>query len=256
MRARDLPERIETWSGCTIVCFGAHPGDDVHAAGTFARLRRRGNDVHLVTYANGDAGSRDPRMTSKRLARIRRAEQEKAARRVGIAAGNVHLLGQRDGELAYGDRRALVQRATAWIRRLSPHALFALDPGAGCEPLRDAGSRAAALATYDAVRAARGHLHFPELLVEGLEPWSVPVCFFFHSPEPNYWVDVASAIDAKIDARCAHVSQLGRRVEAYEASMHPEDRARCERAIRDDAARAGQPHGMAYAEAFRRSTDA
>jgi hypothetical protein len=50
--ARSLPEsksgpaaRSPAWR---------YPDDDLHAAGTLARLRRAGNDVHLVMYTNDD----------------------------------------------------------------------------------------------------------------------------------------------------------------------------------------------------------
>jgi LmbE family N-acetylglucosaminyl deacetylase len=255
MRAQERSERIEEWTGCTIACFGAHPDDDLHAAGTFARLCQAGNDVHLVMYTNDDKGSRDRAMTGPRLARIRRAEQEAAAARLGIPRGNLHWLGHRDGELEYADRRALVKQVTSVIRRLTPHAVFSFDPGARFEQLHKSDHRAAAFATIDAIRAAHWHLYFPELLDEGLEPWDVPVCFFYDSHEPNYWVDVAATVDAKIEAFCSHVSQFGRRVDAYEPEMHAEDRARFERAIRAYTAGVGAPHGLAHAEAFRRSTE-
>lgn len=248
-------ERIEDWSGRTIACFGAHPDDDLHAAGTFARLVRAGNDVHLVMYTNDDKGSRDRTMTGERLARIRRAEQEAAAACVGIPKQNLHWLGHRDGELEYVDRRLLVKQVTAAIRRLRPDALFSFDPGARFEQWHKSDHRSAAFVTVDAVRAAPWHLYFPELLDEGLEPFEVPVCFFYDSREPNYFVDVSAEIDAKIAAFCSHVSQFGRRQAAYEPGLHPEDRSRFERAIRAHCAAVGMPHGLAFAEAFRRSTD-
>jgi LmbE family N-acetylglucosaminyl deacetylase len=255
VRARDLPERIEDWTGRTIACFGAHPDDDLHAAGTFARLVQAGNAVHLVMYTNDDKGSRDRSMTGERLAKIRRAEQEAAAACLGIPREQLHWLGHRDGELEYVDRRLLVRQVTAVIRRLRPHAVFSFDPGARFEQFHKSDHRAAAFATADAIRAAHWHLYFPELLDEGLEPWDVPVCFFFDTHEPDCWVDVAKTLDAKIAAFCSHVSQFGRRVDAYEPEMHPEDRERFERAIRTYTAGVGAPHGMAHAEAFRRSTD-
>jgi len=255
MRSQELPERIEEWTGRTIVCFGAHPDDDLHAAGTLAGLRRRGNDVHLVMYTNDDKGSRDRSMTGKRLAKIRRAEQEAAAHCLGIPLGNLHWLGYRDGELEYADRRVLVEQVTALIRRLSPHAIFSFDPGGRFEQFHKSDHRAAAFATVDGIRAAHWHLYFPELLDEGLEPWDVPVCFFFDSQEPNVWVDISSTIDEKIEAFCSHVSQFGRRVDAYEPTMHPDDRANFERAIRAYTASVGEPKGMKHAEAFRRSTE-
>jgi LmbE family N-acetylglucosaminyl deacetylase len=248
-------DRVEDWSGRTVACFGAHPDDDLHAAGTFARLVRAGNAVHLVIYTNDDKGSRDRSMTGERLARIRRAEQEAAAACLGIPKQNLHWLGHRDGELEYVDRRLLVRQVTATIRRLRPDALFSFDPGARFEQWHKSDHRSAAFVTADAVRAAPWHLYFPELLDDGLEPFEVPVCFFYDSHEPNYFVDVSDTLQAKIDAFCCHVSQFGRRQAAYQPELHPDDRAGFERAIRAHCAKLGEPQGMAAAEAFRRSTD-
>lgn len=250
-----LPERIEDWTGRTVVCFGAHPDDDLHAAGTFARLADAGNDVHLVMYTNDDKGSRDRSMTGDRLARIRRAEQEAAAHCLGIPVENLHWLGHGDGELEYVDPRDLCRSVTATIRRLRPDALFSFDPGATWTQWHKSDHRAAAITTVDGVRAAQWHLYFPELLDRGLEPWHVPVCFFYESHEPNYWVDITDTVDRKTAAFCAHVSQWGRRVDAYAPDMHPEERARYEQAIPAYCAHIGEPHGLKYAEAFRRSTE-
>jgi LmbE family N-acetylglucosaminyl deacetylase len=249
------PERIEEWSGRTVVCFGAHPDDDLHAAGTFARLVDARNDVHLVMYTNDDKGSRDRSMTGERLTQIRRAEQEAAADCIGIARENLHWMGHGDGELEYVNPRALCRQVAAIIRRLRPDAIFSFDPGVRFMQWHKSDHRAAAFTTVDGVRAAQWHLYFPELLDEGLEPWHVPVCFFFESHEPNYFVDIRETLDRKIAAFCSHVSQWGRRVDAYEPEMHPDDRVRYEQAIRAYCAHVGQPHGMPFAEGFRRSTE-
>lgn len=250
-----LPERIEEWRERTVVCFGAHPDDDLHAAGTFACLTDAGNRVHLVMYTNDDKGSYDRSMTGERLARIRRAEQEAAARCVGVPSEHLHWLGHRDGELEYVEPRLLTRQVTAAIRRLRPDAIFSFDPGARFEQFHKSDHRAAAFITVDAIRAAQWHLYFPELLDEGLEPVRVPVCYFFDTHEPDYFVDIAATVDRKIEAFCSHVSQFGRRVHAYEPEMHPEDRARFEQAIRAYTASVGKPHGLAHAEGFRRSTE-
>ena len=248
-------DRIEEWTGRTIVCFGAHPDDDLHAAGTFARLLDAGNDVHLLMYTNDDKGSHDRSMTGERLAEIRKAEQEAAAKCIGIPIRNLHWLGHRDGELEYVDRSLLCKQISSILRRLRPDAVFSFDPGARFEQFHKSDHRTAAFMTIDGIRAAGWHLYFPELLTEGLEPYEVPVCFFFDSHEPDYFVDISETIDRKIDAFCSHVSQFGRRVEAYEPEMHPEDRARFEAGIRSYTASVGKPGGLAHAEAFRRSTD-
>jgi LmbE family N-acetylglucosaminyl deacetylase len=248
-------DRIEGWRGRTVVCFGAHPDDDLHAAGTFALLTDAGNDVHLVMYTDDDKGSRDRRMTGERLTRIRRAEQEAAAACLGIPRENLHWLGHGDGELEYVDRRTLCRQVAAVIRRLRPDALFSFDPGARFEQWHKSDHRSAAQTTVDGVRAAQWHLYFPELLAEGLEPHHVPLCFFFESHEPDYFVEISATLERKIAAFCSHVSQFGRRVDAYEPEMHPEDRARFEALIRAYCAGVGRPHGLAHAEAFRRSAE-
>lgn len=248
-------ERLEEWTGRTVVCFGAHPDDDLHAAGTFARLVDRRNDVHLVMYTNDDKGSHDRTMSGERLAEIRKAEQEAAAKCIGIPVDNLHWLGHRDGELEYVDRRLLCRQVAATIRRLRPDAMFSFDPGARFEQWHKSDHRSAAFMTMDGIRAAEWHLYFPELLTEGLEPYTVPVCYFFDSHEPDTFVDIGDTIDRKIEAFCCHVSQFGRRVQKYEPELHPDDRAGFEKAIRAHCGSVGKPHGFAFAEAFRRCTD-
>ena len=96
---------------------------------------------------------------------------------------------------------------------------------------------------------------FPELLEQGLDPHHVPVCFFFDSHEPDYFVDISSTLDAKVEAFCSHVSQFGRRQQEYAPDLHPDDREAFERAIRAYTASIGAPQGLAHAEAFRRELD-
>jgi LmbE family N-acetylglucosaminyl deacetylase len=248
-------ERLEEWTGRTVVCFGAHPDDDLHAAGTFARLADRGNEVHLVMYTNDDKGSHDRTMSGERLAEIRKAEQEAAAKCIGIPIDHLHWLGHRDGELEYVDPRLLCRQVAATIRRLRPDALFSFDPGARFEQWHKSDHRSAAFTTMDGIRAAEWHLYFPELLTEGLEPYTVPVCYFFDSHDPDTFVDISETIERKIEAFCCHVSQFGRRLHEYEPELHPDDRAGFDKAIRAHCASVGKPHGFAFAEAFRRCTD-
>jgi LmbE family N-acetylglucosaminyl deacetylase len=54
----------------------------------------------------------------------------------------------------------------------------------------------------------------------------------------NYWSDISGTIDLKIEALAAHKSQVS--PEAFEW-------------VKQRAAKLGQPHGLAYAESFRRS---
>src|SRR5262245_5242506 len=75
-RAQD---RIEDWKGKTVMVFTPHPDDDVFGCGgTLALLARNGNKIVVVIYTNDNKGSFDLEMTSERLARIRKAEEEAA----------------------------------------------------------------------------------------------------------------------------------------------------------------------------------
>src|SRR5262245_17262120 len=72
-------DRIEQWRGKTVMVFTPHPDDDVFGCGgTLALLARNGNKIVVVIYTNDNKGSFDLEMTSERLARIRKAEEEAA----------------------------------------------------------------------------------------------------------------------------------------------------------------------------------
>jgi len=77
--ARAQEAGIESISGKTVLVFSPHPDDELWGAGgTIALLNQRHNRVLVVLYTNDDKGSYDPEMSSQRLARIRKAEEEAA----------------------------------------------------------------------------------------------------------------------------------------------------------------------------------
>src|SRR5436853_7376036 len=83
--------RLENLQNKTILVFTPHPDDDVFGAGgTIALLNRKHNKVYIVVYTNDDKGSYDPEMTSQRLTRIRRADQEGSEGMFGRS--NEHIL--------------------------------------------------------------------------------------------------------------------------------------------------------------------
>ena len=84
-------ERIEQWRGKTIMVFTPHPDDDLFGCGgTLALLAKTGNKIIIVIYTNDNKGSFDLEMTSERLARIRKAEEEAAMDVLGIPKTNLH----------------------------------------------------------------------------------------------------------------------------------------------------------------------
>src|SRR5437763_16241905 len=124
------PVALEKLEGKTVLLFTPHPDDDTFCcAGTLALLARRGNNIHIVIYTNDDKGSYDPDMTSERLARIRKAEEEEACRLIGIPKTNIHWLQFHDGMLEYASPKDLVEEVTRIIRAYRPDVVMRIDPG-------------------------------------------------------------------------------------------------------------------------------
>ena len=75
-----------------------------------AMLARNGNKIIVVIYTNDNKGSFDLEMTSERLARIRKAEQEGAMEVIGVPKENIIWLGYDDGELNTPSRKRCAAR--------------------------------------------------------------------------------------------------------------------------------------------------
>src|SRR5262245_39331779 len=106
--AAETQDRVEQWRGKTVMVFTPHPDDDVFGCGgVMAMLARNGNKIIVVIYTNDNKGSFDLEMTSERLARIRKSEQEAAMEVIGVPKENIIWLGYDDGELEYAEPKAL-----------------------------------------------------------------------------------------------------------------------------------------------------
>lgn len=246
-------ERIEQWKGKTVMVFTPHPDDDLFGCGgTLALLAKNGNKIIIVIYTNDNKGSFDLEMTSERLARIRKAEEEAAMEVLGIPKANIHWMGYDDGELEYAEPKALCGQATKLIRQHRPDVVFSIDPGEWHERWHKTDHRMAAFNTADAIRAAEFHLYYPEhLLVDGLKPFKVPLMMFYYAAsEANYWVDIGAVIDQKISAVGKHVSQFEPSINKYRSDWDAQDLARLVEYLKG---RAAKKDGK-YVEAFRRST--
>lgn len=212
----------------------AHPDDaEFTMAGTVAAWTRAGCRVTYVVCTDGNIGSHEPGMTRERLGEIRRAEQRAACNTLGVA--DVLFLGHNDGELQpnLDLRRELVQA----IRRFKPDVVLTGDPTRLFEGgwyINHPDHRAAAQAALDAsAPASEMPLLWPELGA----PHRVRRVYVQGNEQPNEWVDVTETIDLKIAALKRHTSQL--------ADWDPTDM------VKEWAAEAGKPHGLAFAEAFR-----
>src|SRR6266699_2664942 len=246
--------RLENVENKTSLVFTPHPDDDVFGAGgTIALLNRNHNKVHIVVYTNDDKGSYDQEMTSQRLARIRRSEQEASEGMLGTSKENILWMGYDDGMLEYAPQPKLTEEATAIIRRIRPDVLLSVDPGEWYERWHKSDHRMAAFNTIDAVRAAEFWLYFPnQRLQQGLQPYRVPATYFFYpSPqEDNYYVNIDAVAELKFDAAARQVSQFEPAVSQYRSDWEPADLAKAKADMRRQQPRK-DGH---YVEAFRYAT--
>lgn len=245
------PFQLEKLSGKTILLFTPHPDDDTFCCGgTLAMLAKNGNDIHIVIYTNDDKGSYDPEMSSQRLAGIRMHEEEEACRILGIPKTSIQWLQFDDGMLEYANPRDLVEEVTGIIRKWRPYVVLSADPGSEYVRWHKTDHRMAANNTIDAIRAAEFHLYFPnQLLHEGLRPWAVPheVYFYVTKQDANYWVNIDSEAERKLDAAVAHVSQWQPSISHYRPDWDPADLEKLKASLRE---RAPKKDGH-YVESFR-----
>jgi LmbE family N-acetylglucosaminyl deacetylase len=242
-------DRVENWNGKTILVFTPHPDDDTFSmGGTLARLAEGKNKIVIVIYTNDNRGSKDLEMTREWLARIRRAEEEDACKVLGIISESLIWLGYEDGDLEYADPQRLRGEVCRLIKKVRPDAVFCPDPGAKWEQWHKTDHRRSASLTKDAFIAAEWHLYYPQhLLDEGLQPYSVPVAFYYYSQEPNYEVDITAKAGMKAKAAAAHVSQFEPSLSKYTPEM-PEETFNV---LRERFGKANK-EGDRYVERFRR----
>lgn len=252
-QTQSADDRIENWRGKTVLVFTPHPDDDLFGCGgTLALLARNQNKIFIVIYTNDNKGSFDLEMTSERLARIRKAEEETALATLGIPKENLIWLGYEDGELEYAEPKALCGQATKLIRKYRPDVVFSVDPGEWYERWHKTDHRMAGFNTADAIRAAEFHLYYPEhLLVDGLKPYRVPLMMFYYAAnEANYTVDINDVFELKLKAASQHVSQWEPSISKYRPDWDPKD---LEKLLAGLRARAPKKDGR-YVETFRRAT--
>lgn len=186
----------------------AHPDDsEFGAAGTVYTWVQQGWEFYYVICTDGSKGSEDPAMTADILVPLRRKEQKAAADVLGVK--EVFFLDNVDGALAY--TTDFMRDVVRLIRRLKPHAVFSHDPN---HIVRDMfinhpDHRAAGTVVLDAVYPiARNRPSFPELLDEGLEPYSAKEVYLWTASNTNFNVDITAALDKKFEALACHESQI------------------------------------------------
>ncbi|MGH8958821.1 MAG: PIG-L deacetylase family protein [Acidimicrobiia bacterium] len=221
---------------------GAHPDDaEFGSGGTLARWALDGCEVSMLVVTDGSKGSWDPNIAPDQLARARMEEQEEAAAVLGAKGELVHL-GHVDGELEYS--MELRRQLCLWIRRLRPEVVLSHDPWRRYMLHPD--HRAAGWGAIDGVVAARDHLFFPEL---GLEKHRPEAILLWGADEPDYWEDISSTFDQKIEALLCHSSQA--ETSMSNADSDEDGRTQFLTRMREWARTQGEAGGLDRAESFK-----
>lgn len=185
----------------------AHPDDvDFGAAGTVAWLTDHGVDVSYCLVTDGDAGGFDHTIPRIQMASLRREEQTRAAKEVGVE--QLFFLGHFDGRVVADlELRLAISRV---IRQVRPNLVITQSPELNLD--RIYASHPDHLATAQATLAAvypdaRNPFAFTELAAEGLEAWSVPEVWVMGGTSPRDFVDVTDQVERKIRALLCHETQ-------------------------------------------------
>ncbi|MGE0601011.1 MAG: PIG-L deacetylase family protein [Dehalococcoidia bacterium] len=233
-----MPSNADDFVPPSAMVVVAHPDDaEFLCAGTVAKWAAKGCEVTYVIITKGDKGSDDPEMTSSRLTVIREAEQRAAGAVLGVK--NYEFMGYPDGYLQH--TLDLRRDVTRLIRKYRPHVLLTFDPTNrffSDNYVNHPDHRVAGDVALDATfPTARDRLTFPELLLDGYEPWKIRQVWLSGADKPNVWVDIADTLELKKEALLKHPSQLG-----PDSGEFAEEMARM----------SGASQNIRYAEAFRR----
>lgn len=188
-----------------LVIFVAHADDtEFLAGGTVAKFVDEGYDVYEVITTDNQRGSFD--LPSDVLIKQSEEEAKKAAEILGKK--EVIFLRYPDGMMSDYPLNELREKFIRLIRKYKPNVVMSFDPWAPFEPHPD--HRAVAFAAMEAVSFSQNPKFHPEHFKDGLAPHLVPECYYFAKSaiNANTVIDITKYIDKKIEALCAHDSQM------------------------------------------------
>ncbi|WP_226344879.1 PIG-L deacetylase family protein [Agilicoccus flavus] len=199
----DLPELPDDWASALVVV--AHPDDiEYGLAAAVSRWTSEGKTVRYLLVTHGEAGIDG--VEPAEAAPLRAQEERDGAAEVGV--DSVEFLDHHDGVVEYG--LALRRDLARVIRARRPDVLLGMThrerfAGGGTN---QSDHRAVGQALVDARADAGNRWIFPELVAEGLEPWSSGFVALASSPEPTHVIDVSGQLDAAVASLEAHTRYL------------------------------------------------
>ena len=188
-----------------VLCVSPHPDDcDVGVGGLIAKYSGS-VETYYVIVTDGSKGTKRKDMDPHELAIIRKKEQEEAAKILCVK--EIFWLGYVDGEIDYRDYRRIMLDLIHIYRLIKPDIVLTPDPSLPYEAHLDhiiVGKATSSAAIFSVMPL------FNKLdQVSGLEPHRVKYVGYYYTSKPNYYVDITSVIDKKLEALNKHVSQFG-----------------------------------------------
>jgi len=221
----------------------AHPDDaEFQCGATLAKWAAAGTVVHHLVCTDGSKGTWDIECDQAALVRTRQAEQRSAARRLG-ATGDVHFLGQIDGEL--DSNLATRSHVARIIRQVRPSVVLGHDPWKRYRLHPD--HRHAGLLAVEGVVAARDPFFFPE---HGLAHHRPLALLLFEAERADHAENTTGWSTAKTDALLEHRSQFVTTHDITDPS-DPEQIARFAKWVDATLVAGGEQAGLASAELYK-----
>lgn len=200
-----------------IMAVFAHPDDaEIFSGGTISRLTRDKKEVAVIKVTSGNKGSRQEKITSKELGKIREEEDSKAMQILGIKRENNIYLRFEDGTVE--DTLDVIGKIAEQIRIFKPDILITHNPEnivirfekdvnwINHRDHRNTG-QAAINASYP---YSRDILFFPDHF-KNKESSSHTVTEFllvdYYDHPDIVYIDVTNDIESRISAHACHTSQ-------------------------------------------------
>jgi LmbE family N-acetylglucosaminyl deacetylase len=217
-----------------IMLVGAHPDDEVHAAGTILNHTALGHRAVIVTMTRGGMGHMT--IPTEELKRVRSREARACAKALGA---ELVLLDYEDSAVPYSRDAALV--LAKLYRQYRPDCVLTHNPDDRHPDHRNTHQNA-----IDAF-----YLASLPLLDLGLPYHDVPQILLFGGRDPDVYIDISQVVEQKVRAAAKHKSQFEGWLVQHNAGVDRKYAMRDMYAmLRQRSAFHGYQVGVAHAEPF------
>ncbi len=221
-----------------VLCIQPHQDDtEISAGGAVAKLISMGAEVNYIAVTDGRLGCHDNSYTPTQVAEIRKVEQRVSADVLGVK--EIYNLGLWDNTAL--TVQEIAAKMVPIIREVKPELVITCDPYMQYEVHSDhykVGLAAAEAFFFSSL--ARYPYNGDDSIV--YDTWQPSAIAFYHSDNPNTYIDITDFWEQKVLSIKKHVSQFDYSDEIFENFM---------KFVTHRAERFGQVAGCKYAEAYK-----